>query len=249
MSAEKAAWDGVERRKADAPLGLTALNIAARIGNEGGSTFDPAQARKGDFDNSNLQGRVETILTAALTEPESTEPEAAPQAPEKVLTADQKGAFVSKLQARVVGDESPRVRRVLDAMDERSLYGLFMMEDNGHEVGIKSEERGGLRGFRFDSCSAESPKNIRDVDYFQAEDMAEKDWGVPLMPPEVFNELRRAGVITNSGTWDHLKTASPGTREKPGLSWYGVRYGADRYAADAHSRFGGFRCSLWAPEV
>ena len=138
------------------------------------------------------------------------------------------------------------VKRALEAADKSVIAGLIKMEENGHEVGVTPEEKGGKKGFRFDSCSKSSPVGIRDVDYAQAETVA-KGWNVDLMGDDVFEKLRKAGIITESGTWSHLKTDEKTL--KGGLSWYGFDNGVNKYNANAHDLNGGFRCSLWVPEV
>lgn len=176
------------------------------------------------------------------------------QAQEKVLTIEQKTALFSTLEDRIKADTQryegikwADVKSSLEAADTSLLYGLFQMEENGHKVGVKMGKRDGRKGFRFDSCSASSPADVRDVDYPQAEEIAEKEWGVPLMPTGVFKELQAANIITENGTWSHLKTDA--AMLKKGLSWCGDAFGVRKLDALNHSRPGGFRCSLWVPAV
>lgn len=172
----------------------------------------------------------------------------------KVLIPDQYAEFLTVFQARLTsesdryakGIEWAEIQKAIETAGEQALYSLFMMEVCGHKVGVKKEERDGRQGFRFDSYSEESPVGIRNVNYFRAEGIA-KDWGVPLMPLEVFKELRKAGIIRNRVTWDHLLTENPRTPENPGLSWSGSIRGTYKHDARNHHRRGGFRCSLWIP--
>lgn len=83
---EKQSWDGIDRRKADALLGVTALNIAARAANDGETSVDGIftdtgeaannMVRAVDFDNKPLQQRVGAILDTAKANRQLT-PEAA----------------------------------------------------------------------------------------------------------------------------------------------------------------------------
>ncbi|MBI5754468.1 DUF4256 domain-containing protein, partial [Candidatus Peregrinibacteria bacterium] len=173
---------------------------------------------------------------------------------EKTLSAKQKAALFTTFETRfTAGPERykdiqwPAVKAALEAADESVLFGLLKMEENGHEVGVSEVEKDGKKGYRFDSCSALSPSGVRDVDYFRAEEIAEEEWGVPLMSPDVAGELKKAGIITEKGTWSHLKT--DGETLKNGLSWYVSAFGV--FKRDAYHRYlnGGFRCSLWVPAV
>lgn len=226
-----------------------------------------------DMDDPNLRALIRGhLLRAAAADPDKffpspDGPEAetaltrAPGAPEKVLTPDQRATLFATLQARFTSDterykdiEWPVVQRSLETAGEQALYALFKLEENGHEVGVVAMEKGGRKGFQFDSCSKVSPAGIRDVDYFRAAEIV-KDWSsngavdLDLMERDLFEELRKAGTITNRGTWDYLKTPNPGTPEKPGLAWYGNNNGFDKYNARNLNDTGGFRCSLWIPEA
>lgn len=175
---------------------------------------------------------------------------------QKVLTADQKealfGAFERDFAAAPRSKDIPwaDIKNALEAAGEESLYGLNKMRENGHEVGVVRAEKDGEKGFRFDSCASESPSNIRDVDYFDAERIAESEWGVPLMEEKIFEELRLADIIRNKKSWDYLKTTNPGTKKKPGRAVCGDYEGIfTDYDADVSFRGGGFRCSLWVAEA
>lgn len=173
--------------------------------------------------------------------------------PEKVLTADEKASLFAILDGRItyntkryIDIQFATVKSALDMADESLLYGLYMMEANGHRIGVKIEVRDGRKGFRFDSCSASSPDGIRDVDYYQAEEIAEKQWGAPLMTREVF-ELLDDKIITENGTWSHLKTDAK--KLEAGLSWYGDADGVGERDAEDLDPHGGFRCSIWVAEA
>lgn len=88
---------------------------------------------------------------------------------------------------------------------------------------------------------------MRNIDYPRAEEIAEKEWGVPLMPKEVFEELQAVGIITEKDTWSHLKTDADIL--EAGRSWYGNASGAYEYDVYDRDHSGGFRCSLWVPAV
>ncbi len=177
-------------------------------------------------------------------------------AQEKVLKPEEKTELYADLSGRIAKESKryagirwPKVKEALEKADERLRYALFQMYKNGHEVGVFNQQRDGQNGFGFDSCSAGSPANIRDVNYFQAKTIAD-EWGAPLMTHERFDQLQSAGIIINDGSWDQLYTPNPGTPEDPGCSWFGSRNGSSRNGnADVHGHDGGFRCSLWIPEV
>jgi hypothetical protein len=176
----------------------------------------------------------------------------APTSSEKVLTSEQKMAFLSKLETdfaanpkRHEGIQWSDIKKALEAASEEALYGLNQMEENGHEVRAVRALKDGKKGLRFDSCSAESPKGIRDIDYYQAEKIA-GEWGIDLMDPKVFDELRLKYNL-NRSTWDHLKTDEKTL--KTGGSFYGGDDGLYERNATDHNANGGFRGSLWVLEA
>lgn len=180
--------------------------------------------------------------------------EAAPKAPEKVVAPERKAAILASLEARFAekperyceGINPADVKKALEAASEEQWYGLDKMEENGHEVRVvRAAGAGGKKGFRFDSCSQQSPAGLRDINYYRAEEIA-KEWGIDLMDTKVFEEMRRKYGI-DSSTWDHLKTDA--ATLKTGYSFYGDRYGVDRVSADFHTDRGGFRGSLWVSEA
>ncbi|MFA6918155.1 MAG: DUF4256 domain-containing protein [Candidatus Gracilibacteria bacterium] len=254
-------YEGHERRKKagnpDAQFEQDVAGLVQRVVREGVSIDDVDLREQGEERQRLIDGvneKVNRLFPGRHSVEASPGPVA--QTPEKVLTAENRTALFSFFEKRFM--ENPTryqdipfdsVKRALEAADPKLLYGLFKMEENGHKTGVKREERGGKNGFRFDSCSAESPTGVRDVDYFGAENIAGKDWGVPLMPKEVFEELREAGVIANRNTWDYLKTQDPGISSKPGLAWFGNAGGVRSSTARSHTRYGGFRCSLWVSEA
>lgn len=60
----KEPWDGVDRRVAQAPVGVTALNIAKRTVDDGETAISPGAVRIEDLGNKDLRSRVGDILDA-----------------------------------------------------------------------------------------------------------------------------------------------------------------------------------------
>lgn len=81
--------------------------------------------------------------------------------------------------------------------------------------------------------------------YAQAAALA-KEWGMDLMEPDIFDELRQK-LGFNKNSWDYLKTNDK-TLDS-GLAWYGLDRGLNKYDAHNHNPFGGFRGSLWVSEI
>ena len=243
-------------------LGYDANNLIALAKDRLGK--DKVSVREAlDFatrDDDNLED-LRKAIAIKLKEKSSDAVEPAPAKPEKELSPEQKAVFFATLEKRIAGQPElykgiqwPSVKNALKAADKRLLYGLFQMEENGHEVGVEREQRSGKNGFRFDSYAAESPAKIRNVHYFDAEKIV-KEWNsngavnLDLMTPEVFRELRAKGIIKNNNSWDQLKTENPGTPENPGISFCGRDVGVDKNLVYRHSHHGGFRCSLWVSEA
>lgn len=256
---------GRERRKETSPdeefKGLAERSLRERV------PVDELKLREADAERvDELRGGAKGKLLAMAgytTEnaAEKLQPaahEVAPQALGKVLSADQQASLFSKLEALFTSQPEryqdipwASIKNALEAADKRLLYGLFEMEENGHEVGVSRVKKGGKKGFRFDSCSEESPKGKRNLNYPQVAEII-KDWSsdgavdLNLMDPALFDKLR-VELKLNRSTWDHLKTDA--TTLAKGLALYGGGFGVGKGSADGRNRGGGFRCSLWVSEV
>lgn len=251
---------GHERRKEDLDEGLRRV---------GGRSFD----RESSFDgldpcDSGSQlvaalriGAAEEVLAAATTCD-------TPERPERTITPEQRGLLFDILSNRVQSDNDTDhsddgiqwffrhpidwsvVQRSLEAAGDAVLYGILKMEENGHEVGVIIEKRDGKKGYRFDSRSKESPIGKRGIDFFEAKRIAEEEWGVSLMWPEVADELALVDLISNELTEDYLETRNPGTPEEP-RSVFLFHHGRLDFTESIGPKFptSGFRCSVWIPEV
>jgi uncharacterized protein YpuA (DUF1002 family) len=254
--------EGHERRhRSDEGQGIAERSLRERV------PVDKLKLRDSDAgkaDELRAAAKKELLAMAGYTEEKAeaelatvaskvAEVEATPKKAEKVLAPEQKVALLSKLEERFAskperyceGIKLADVKKALEAAGEKELYGLFQMEENGHEVRVVRAMNAGKKGFRFDSCSQESPEGIRDINYYRAEEIA-KEWGIDLQDPKVFDEMRIKYKL-NSKTWDHLKTDKK-TLET-GDSFGGFDFGLNRNFAYDLNHYGGFRCSLWVSEA
>ncbi len=170
-------------------------------------------------------------------------------APERkhLLLATLKGRFESNPE-RFCQDINPvDVTKALEAATEEQWYGLSMMEQNGHQVRVvRAKNKDGKKGFRFDSCSDESPAGVRNISAYKAKAIAQ-EWGIDLQEGKVFDAMgKRFGF--NKATSDHLFTDDK-TLETD-YSVYGISYGNNvSFNALHRAPKGGFRGSLWISEA
>lgn len=147
---ENQSWDGIDRRKTEAPLGVTALNIAARVANFGKhevndifkNTGEAAHSmiRVVDFDNDPLKSRVGAVLEAANLRVAGQKAPAIAKAAEEVevdprLTGYKRqydGSGNSKLkavpwptiQSRILEDEDFRLKAAQELEQGGELFGI-----------------------------------------------------------------------------------------------------------------------------
>ncbi len=180
--AEKQPWDGIDRRKADASLGVTTLNIAARAANDGKTDVNAIFADTGeaannivrgvDFDNKPLKSRVGEVLDASKAE--------------RQLTPEQKEQTLAALAARFSANENlhkevewTRVKASLEAKPE-ALWSINKMEKAGHSPDVYNAD---AQGFDIGTCSKESTESGRNCVY----DEEAAEWMRANRPGEKFN--------------------------------------------------------------
>ena len=265
--AEKQPWDGIDRRKANAPLGVTALNIASRGANDGTTDVDVIFTDTGeaannmvrglDFDNNPLKSRVGAVLDASKAE--------------RQLTPEQKEITLQTLAARFAANEKlhkgvewTKVKASLEAKPE-SLWSINEMEKAGHGPDVYNADN---NGFDIGTCSKESPESGRNCVFDEAAEgwmktnrpnerfngnavaMAEA-MGINLMDPDLYkNVLQKKGRFDEQ-TWSWLLTQLD--IRSTGFALIGNRSGVSvyvrQYLAHIHYDSGSWRGSLrveWA---
>ncbi|MDP2642462.1 MAG: DUF4256 domain-containing protein [Candidatus Peregrinibacteria bacterium] len=255
----KAPWDGVERRTAQAPVGVTALNIAKRTIDDGKTAVDPTDVRAGDLTNQALKTRVEGILDLANSDeskPASGKTDLitdTASAPKPELTPEQKwfGEFKARFDALPQLHQGVQWKDVDASLkaDPEAMRKLKALDEKGHEMNVFGEKNGEIQFRSAQRDVTEIALEHRTIMYDKqaqtdspqykingnAEDIA-VSMGVELADKELYEQLR----VQNGWVWSKTDEAT----RKTGEAFDGNLYGIFLFNANAHDSNGSFCAAL-----
>lgn len=164
----------------------------------------------------------------------------------RILTPDQKSSLFTTLENRLAANPErysniqwERVKSALEKADSRVIFGLFQMEESGHEVGISKARKAEVDGYRFDSCCKEPPLSSRNFFYSEASEIA-RLWGVELMDCDTYKKLHKEIGIDSHPITNYSSYLKGGMIGYPDYR---------RHHEYSRSTMQGFRCSAWIPEA
>jgi hypothetical protein len=214
--------------------------------------LDPALSPKGDRLVATLCGGSQSQALSTIGNTGSSGEQTGKGAEDKirVLKSGERYGLLHEIRKwcdeQKIGDW-PALERLLETASEAELYGIVQMQAAQHLVRPTRVDQNGQSGYRFDSCSKESPLGSRNVTYDQAVALA-KEWGADLMDENVFEGLKPAHGFDKDSI-DMLKTTS-GQREN-GIVVFGSANGIGYTPVKPDYRAPriGFRCSKFLAEA